>query len=186
MRDDVVLESVSCDDDRWLASASFRDKRHSMAFKCNYAGRLRPLLPSPLALTTEGQEIYAIVDRIRKGAAVEFPLVVTPSTFSTYPSAREIDWELSLREVWVDHVECSDELQWLAHLRLDGVSDVYELKIMPGPLYQSLKEPLLPLFSSYEYDLMRLLVRISHGERFALPLQLRARWPAPPDFPALP
>jgi hypothetical protein len=132
-----------------------------------------------------------VVDRIRRGETVPLPHHVEDSgTGPRLPSVHDPSWsdwsdDKSIREVWLDAAEKVDG-RWSARLRVDGEVEVYELEILPGPVLREVRGPKAPSFETFTYDLHRLLLRMDGGERFALPFQLRPRWPTPPEPPALP
>ncbi|MDT5270108.1 MAG: hypothetical protein QOH49_2294 [Acidobacteriota bacterium] len=189
--EEVILEAARREGERWLAELSFRGKRYELAVASDSAGRLRPAGRSPLALTLEGREVCALLERIRAGEPLEIPRpVVASGTGSRLPSVHDSDWSgwsaaPRLKDVRVEAVEQTGDARWEARLSLDGKAETYELEILPGPTLRELRAPTTPPFHEYTYDLTRLLIRMQNGERFALPFRLRPRWPTPPEPPSL-
>lgn len=189
--EEVMLEAVRREGERWLAELSFRGKPYEMAVAPDSAGRLHPASRSPLALTLEGREVCVLLERLRAGEPLELPRpVVASGKGSRLPSVHDSDWSdwsnaPRLKEVWLETVEKTGDSRWAARLRLDGNAETYELEILPGPTLRELRAPKTPPFHEYTYDLTRLLMRMQNGERFALPFRLRPRWPTPPEPPSL-
>lgn len=195
MRERVMLEAVHREGDRWVAELSFRGKRRRLVFGVDATDRLRPVVSarSPFRLTREGKAIGRLIDRARRGERLELPHVADPGDdWPGWPSAHDADWvdwtdtAPSAPEVWLDGAEQVGEGRWLARLRVDGNAELYEILFHPGPVGEEFRVPKAIGFDSYRYDLTGLLLRMNGGERFALPFQLRPRWPTPPDPPALP
>jgi hypothetical protein len=188
MSDAILLEAVRRSGDRWLADLSFRGASHQIAFQADAAGKLRAVGESPFKWTIEGHEVGCLIERVRVGEKLTLPRCVVPGPdHPRWPSIRDPRWNApSLKEVWFVGVERLGKQRWLARLRLDDHDDCYEVDMLPGVGLHVLKAPENRSFQPYEYDLMNLLGRMHEGERFALPFQLRPRWPTPPDPPALP
>jgi hypothetical protein len=187
--ENVMLETVRSEGEHWLVEISFRGKRYSMTFKPDHAGRLRPVGNSPFAVTLEGWEICRQVERARSGEALALPHRVEPGEDAPRRiSVHSALWSDGprLQEAWLESAERSGDARWVAQLRLDGNVEMYEVEILPGLVVSELRGPKAPSFRSFEYDLIRLLLRMHAGERFALPFKLRPRWPTPPDPPSLP
>jgi hypothetical protein len=189
--EEVTLEAVRREGQRWLAALSFRGKSYEMAVAPDSAGRLCPEGRSPFALTLEGREVCALVERVRAGEPLVMPCpVVAGAEGSRLPSVHDSDWSdwsdaPGLKEVLLEAVEKTGEARWTARLSLDGNVEMYELEILPGPVLRELRGPRTPSFHAYTYDLTKLLMRMQNGERFALPFRLRPRWPTPPEPPSL-
>ncbi len=195
MRDELRIESVANEGAIWTAQLSFRGKQRSLRFMVDPAGRIRAILMdrSPFAITIEGHEIGRIIDRVRHGESITFPHRVEPGpTAPRLPSIHDADWRdwtdvpVRVADVWLDRAERVGDARWLASLRLDGESEVFELEFLPGGGTREVRGPAARWFQSYLYDLQNLLQRMEEGERFALPFKLRPRWPTPPDPPSLP
>jgi len=151
------------------------------------AGHLRPASRSPFALTLEGHEVCALVERIGAGEPLVMPRpVVAGRAGSRLPSVHDSDWNdwsnaQGLQDVRLEAVEKTGDARWAARLSLDGSVEMYELEILSGPTLRELRGPKTPSFYEYTYDLTRLLMRMQNGEHFALPFRLRPRWPTPPE-----
>ena len=189
--ENVMLEAVENDGERWSVEISFRGKHYSMTFRPDRVGRLRHAARSPFALTIEGEMIRSLVERVRGGEALSLPCRVEPdetvTRFHSVHDASWSDWSNApvLNEVWLESAERSGDGRWVAQLRLDGNVETFEIEFLPGPTSRELRGPKTPLFHTYKYDLTGLLFRMNAGERFVLPFKLRPRWPTPSDPPSL-
>ena len=177
-QDDVMLQTVRNEGAQWIGEVSFRGKTYVMTFGLGTDGRLLDDETSPFHLTCEGREVHAFVERMRGGETLALPHRVEPRQLRPrLPSARSTGFDApGLADVWVETAEQASDDRWVAWLRLDGKAEIYELEILPGPTLRELRGPKLPAFYSYRHDLMRLLLRMQNGERFALPFELRPRW----------
>jgi hypothetical protein len=188
MADEVVLESLKQEGEGWAAELSFRGARYSMMFQLDSTGRLRTSGKSPFNLTVEGHEVGRLIDRVRQGERLALPCRVEPAlNRPNLTSVHDPDWNApAVTDVWLDGAERVGDDRWLANLRVDGSPCRYEIQFYPGPGAEELHRPNAVGFDTFRFDLMKLLLRMNDGERFALPFKLRPRWPTPPDPPARP
>lgn len=183
----ILLEVLSSEGESWHAELSFLGERHPLRLGVGRDGHLQTLPGSRFHLTLEGREVARLAEQVRAGEALALPVTVEPVLFRPrLPSVRDPRlWLPALQEVWVDEVERTAPTRFRARLRLNGVEGAYELMIHPGPVFQELEGPENLSFQSYLFDLQSLIVRVAAGERFALPIRLRPRWPTPPPHQAL-
>ncbi len=184
MGERVMLEAVHREGERWVAELSFRGKRRRLVFGVDATDRLRPVVSvrSPFSLTREGKAIGRLVDRVRGGERLGLPYAAhAGDDWPGWPSVHDADWvdwteeTPAAPEVWLDGVEQVGEGRWLARLRWDGRSELYELANAHGGSLHALRQPDDRSFLSYRYELDELLVRMEQGERIALPRRLQGR-----------